>query len=59
MNGGLFLSSENGRTLMNWIVIGCINNDNPNYTYLLTITQKNYLRQFFYVPIPSRSLFRN
>jgi len=44
---------------MKRIGIGPISNDNPNYTYLLTITQKNYLCQFFYVSIPSRSLFRN
>ncbi len=32
---------------MKRIGIGPISNDNPNYTYLLTITQKNYLCQFF------------
>jgi hypothetical protein len=47
---------------MKRIGIGPISNDNPSYTYLLTIAQKNYLRKFFYVPtnnssslVPSRS----
>lgn len=35
---------------MKRIGIGPISNDNPNYTYLLTITQKNYLCQFFMSP---------
>ena len=32
---------------MKRIGIGSISNGNPTYTYLLTITQKNYVCKFF------------